>query len=54
MLEMARSHHRKLKYNEALNADTDRATVYYAKPLDILVETDRCILIEHFMQLNNI
>ncbi|XP_063409828.1 uncharacterized protein LOC134693056 [Mytilus trossulus] len=54
LLEMNRSHHRKLRYSEDLDNEKDLAKIYYSRPLDILVEKDRCTLIESFMRLNNI
>ncbi|XP_052101284.1 uncharacterized protein LOC127735199 [Mytilus californianus] len=54
LLEMNRSHHRKLRYSEDLDDEKDMAKIYYSRPLDILVEKDRCTLIESFMRLNNI
>ncbi|XP_052068659.1 uncharacterized protein LOC127707939 [Mytilus californianus] len=53
MLEMSESHHEKLDKNIELNG-SDRATVYYAKPLDILVQSDRDIIIENLVRLHNI
>lgn len=53
MLEMSESHHEKLDKNIQLN-ESDRATVYYAKPLDILVQSDRNIIIENLVKLHNI
>lgn len=53
MLEMSESHHEKLDKNIQLNG-SDRATVYYAKPLDILVQSDRNIIIENLVKLHNI
>ncbi|CAC5389225.1 unnamed protein product [Mytilus coruscus] len=54
LLEMNRSHHRKLRYSEDLDDEKDRAKIYYSRPLDILLEKDGCTLIENFMRLNNI
>ncbi|XP_071146529.1 uncharacterized protein [Mytilus edulis] len=54
LLEMNRSHHRKLRYSEDLDNEKDLATITYSRPLDILVEKDRCTLIESFIRLNNI
>ncbi|CAC5415643.1 unnamed protein product [Mytilus coruscus] len=53
MLERSESHHEKLDKNIQLNG-SDRATVYYAKPLDILVQRDRDIVIENLVRLHNI
>ncbi|XP_071129962.1 uncharacterized protein [Mytilus edulis] len=53
MLEMSESHHEKLDKNIQLNG-SDKATVYYAKPLDILVQSDRDIIIENLVKLHNI
>ncbi|XP_071149075.1 uncharacterized protein [Mytilus edulis] len=53
LLEMTVKHHTRLHYNQELDED-DRATVYYSRPLDILIEKDRQILIENFVRLNNI
>ena len=50
---MTVQHHTRLHYNHDLNEE-DKATVYYAQPLDILKENDRKILIENFIRLNNI
>ncbi|CAG2245832.1 unnamed protein product [Mytilus edulis] len=53
VLVMSRTHLDKLKNNHPLEND-DRAVIYYSKPLDILSEESRSILIENFMRLNNV
>ncbi|VDI71440.1 Hypothetical predicted protein [Mytilus galloprovincialis] len=47
LLIMSRNHLEKLKSNQLLLND-DRAVIYYSKPLDILSEESRSILIENF------
>lgn len=41
---------KKKKYDDSM----DEATIYYAKPLDLIFKEDRDILIDSFMMLNNI
>ncbi|XP_076107773.1 uncharacterized protein LOC143076038 [Mytilus galloprovincialis] len=53
VLVMSRIHLDKLKNNQLLQND-DRAVIYYSKPLDILSEESRSVLIENFMRLNNV
>ncbi|XP_063396340.1 uncharacterized protein LOC134680956 [Mytilus trossulus] len=53
VLVMSRTHLNKLKNNQLLQND-DRAVIYYSKPLDILSEESRSVLIENFMRLNNV
>ncbi|XP_052072114.1 uncharacterized protein LOC127710361 [Mytilus californianus] len=53
LLEMTKTHHEKLCKNLELD-ETDIATIYYARPLDILSQESRNILIENFVRLNNI
>ncbi|CAC5368172.1 unnamed protein product [Mytilus coruscus] len=53
LLVMSRTHLDKLKNNHLLQND-DRAVIFYSKPLDILSEESRSILIENFMRLNNV
>lgn len=53
LLEMSGTHFVKLYNNKTLDKDKDRATIHYCRPLDILVEEDRNILIENFMRFNN-
>ncbi|CAG2244888.1 unnamed protein product [Mytilus edulis] len=53
LLEMSKSHYEKLCKNVELN-ETDRAIIYYSRPLDILHLESRNTLIENFVLLNNI
>ncbi|VDI00876.1 Hypothetical predicted protein [Mytilus galloprovincialis] len=53
VLVMSRTHLDKLKNNQLLLND-DRAVIYYSKPLDILSEESRSVLIENFVRLNNV
>lgn len=50
---MSDSHHKKLDKNQELD-EGDRAVVYYAKPLDILGQDDRDLIIESLVRLHNI
>ncbi|XP_071147319.1 uncharacterized protein [Mytilus edulis] len=54
LLDMSGDHYYKLCKRMTLDKDRDVATIYYSKPLDILIEEERNILIENFMRLNNI
>lgn len=54
LLDMSGDHYYKLCKRMTLNKDKDVATIFYSKPLDILIEEERNILIESFMRLNNI
>ncbi|XP_063444813.1 uncharacterized protein LOC134725157 [Mytilus trossulus] len=53
LLEMSESHHNKLDKNLELT-EGDRAIVHYAKPLDILGQEDRDLIIEILVRLHNI
>ncbi|VDI64741.1 Hypothetical predicted protein [Mytilus galloprovincialis] len=53
LLEMSKSHYEKLCKNVELD-ETDRAIIYYSRPLDILHLESRNTLIENFVRLNNI
>lgn len=54
LLDMPSGHYCKLAANQQLDNSTDKATIYYSKPLNILINKDRDILIEAFMKLNNL
>ncbi|XP_063408518.1 uncharacterized protein LOC134692081 isoform X2 [Mytilus trossulus] len=54
LLDMSGDHYYKLCKRMTLDKDRDVATIHYSKPLDILIEEERNILIESFMRLNNI
>ncbi|VDI15700.1 Hypothetical predicted protein [Mytilus galloprovincialis] len=54
LLDMSGDHYYKLCKRMTLDKDRDVATIYYSKPLDILIEEERNILVESFMRLNNI
>ncbi|CAC5400269.1 unnamed protein product [Mytilus coruscus] len=53
LLDISSHHMIKLYQRKELDKKKDVATIYYSRPLDILVEEDRIILIENFMRLNN-
>lgn len=52
LLEISRQHYIKLAANKELE-DGDKAIIYYSRPFNILNETDRNVLIESFVRLNN-
>ncbi|XP_063407985.1 uncharacterized protein LOC134691393 isoform X1 [Mytilus trossulus] len=52
VLEMSRQHYIKLAANKELE-DGDKAIIYYSRPFNILNESDRNVLIESFVRLNN-
>ncbi|XP_076083654.1 uncharacterized protein LOC143054511 [Mytilus galloprovincialis] len=52
VLEISRQHYIKLAANKELE-DGDKAIIYYSRPFNILNETDRNVLIETFVRLNN-
>ena len=52
VLEMTWKHYQKLKRNEDLHPD-DKAIIYYSQPKDILIESERRLLIADLMRLNN-
>ncbi|XP_076076652.1 uncharacterized protein LOC143047477 isoform X2 [Mytilus galloprovincialis] len=53
LLEISNTHFRKLEGNQELTPQ-DRATIYYSKPLNILQDDERSILMETCIRLNNI
>ncbi|XP_076112769.1 uncharacterized protein LOC143080678 [Mytilus galloprovincialis] len=53
LLDITSHHMIKLYQRKELDKEKDVATIYYSRPLDILVEEDRILLIENFMRLNN-
>ena len=53
MLEISKDHFRKLEQNQDLGTE-DKATIYYSKPLNVLVEKERNTLTEILIRLNNL
>ncbi|XP_052086948.1 uncharacterized protein LOC127724127 [Mytilus californianus] len=53
LFEISNNHFRKLEGNQELTPE-DKATIYYSKPLNILQDDERSILMEIFIRLNNI
>ncbi|XP_076080824.1 uncharacterized protein LOC143051780 isoform X1 [Mytilus galloprovincialis] len=54
ILKMSDNHIEELEKKKKYDDSMDEATIYYAKPLDLLFKEDRDILIDSFMMLNNI